>query len=87
MPILYDNPREVGADRVVNGIAAYEESAAAKAAVIVVDFGTATTFDAVSREGRVPGRRDLSGSADLRGRAVSTRREAAAHRRPQAGRA
>lgn len=46
--IRYDNPREVGADRIVNAVAAharYDE------AVIVVDFGTATTFDCVSREG------------------------------------
>ncbi|HVE83079.1 MAG TPA: type III pantothenate kinase, partial [Myxococcales bacterium] len=48
MPILCDNPREVGADRVVNAVAAYEK---VKGALIVVDFGTATTFDAVSGKG------------------------------------
>ena len=53
--------------------------------LIVVDFGTATTFDAVTREGRVSGRRDLSGRADFGRRAVSARRAAAAHRRAQAG--
>ena len=48
LPILTDNPREVGADRVVNAIAAYE---AYGGPVVVVDFGTATTFDAVSERG------------------------------------
>jgi type III pantothenate kinase len=56
MPVLYDNPKEVGADRVVNGIAAYEQFGRAKScAVIVVDFGTATTFDAVSAKGEYLG--------------------------------
>lgn len=56
MPILYDNPLEVGADRVVNGIAAYEEHGRAlRRPVIVVDFGTATTFDAVSADGEYLG--------------------------------
>lgn len=56
MPILYDNPSEVGADRVVNGIAAYEEYGRATARpVIVVDFGTATTFDAISPRGEYLG--------------------------------
>ena len=56
MPVLYDNPREVGADRVVNGIAAYEQFGREKQrAVIVVDFGTATTFDAVSAQGEYLG--------------------------------
>ena len=48
MPIKYDNPREVGADRIVNAVAAYEKY---QTALIVVDFGTATTFDYISREG------------------------------------
>ena len=52
MPILYDNPREVGADRVVNAVAAYERH---KGALIVVDFGTATTFDAVTAKGEYAG--------------------------------
>lgn len=52
MPILYDNPREVGADRVVNAVAAYEKH---KGALIVVDFGTATTFDAVTAKGEYAG--------------------------------
>ena len=48
MRILYDNPREVGADRIANAIAAY---AAYGGPTIVVDFGTATTLTAVSAEG------------------------------------
>lgn len=52
MPILYENPREVGADRIVNAIAAYER---ARGAVIVVDFGTATTFDCISGAGEYLG--------------------------------
>jgi type III pantothenate kinase len=52
MPILYDNPREVGADRIVNAVAAYERWGGP---LIVVDFGTATTFDAVSEKGEYLG--------------------------------
>ncbi|MGQ9689032.1 MAG: type III pantothenate kinase [Desulfobaccales bacterium] len=52
MPILYDNPREVGADRIVNAVAAYDQ---VHGSVIVVDFGTATTFDIVSRQGEYLG--------------------------------
>ena len=48
MPILYDNPKEVGADRIVNAVAAYYKY---KTSLIVVDFGTATTFDCISQEG------------------------------------
>lgn len=48
MSIQYDNPREVGADRIVNAVAAYEKW---KNTLIVVDFGTATTFDVVSADG------------------------------------
>jgi type III pantothenate kinase len=48
MAILVDNPLEVGADRIVNGVAAYSRF---HEAVIVVDFGTATTFDAISARG------------------------------------
>ncbi len=48
MPIQYDNPREVGADRIVNSVGAYEKY---RSALVVVDFGTATTFDYISREG------------------------------------
>ena len=52
MPILYDNPREVGADRIVNAVAAYEKY---KKDLIIVDFGTATTFDYVSAKGEYMG--------------------------------
>jgi type III pantothenate kinase len=52
MPILYEDPREVGADRIVNAVAGYEW---AKGAVIVVDFGTATTFDCVTKKGEYLG--------------------------------
>ena len=52
MPILYETPREVGADRIVNGLAAFER---AKGGVIVVDFGTATTFDCISPKGEYLG--------------------------------
>ena len=48
MRILYDNPREVGADRIANAIAAYAQYGGP---TIVVDFGTATTFTAVSADG------------------------------------
>ncbi|MGI9101053.1 MAG: type III pantothenate kinase, partial [Terriglobales bacterium] len=52
MPVLYDNPAEVGADRIVNGVAAFERYGGP---CIVVDFGTATTFDAVSAKGEYLG--------------------------------
>jgi type III pantothenate kinase len=52
MPILYDNPREVGADRIVNAVAAYEKY---RCGLIIVDFGTATTFDLVSSRGEYQG--------------------------------
>ena len=52
MPILYENPKEVGADRIVNSVAAYAKY---RSGVIVVDFGTATTFDCVSPAGEYLG--------------------------------
>ena len=52
MPILYDNPKEVGADRIVNSVAAFERT---RSACIVVDFGTATTFDYVTGRGEYAG--------------------------------
>ncbi len=48
MPIRYDNPHEVGADRIVNGVAAYESLGGP---VVIVDFGTATTLDVISADG------------------------------------
>jgi type III pantothenate kinase len=52
MPILYDSPQDVGADRIVNGVAA---AAAHGVPTVAVDFGTATTFDAVSPAGEYLG--------------------------------
>ena len=52
MPIYYDNPREVGADRIVNAVAAHEKY---EGDLIVVDFGTATTFDYVTKKGEYMG--------------------------------
>ncbi len=63
MPIRMDNPREVGADRLVNAVAAYER---VQGACVVVDFGTAITYDVVSEDGEYlggiisPGRRSRS---------------------------
>jgi type III pantothenate kinase len=52
LAIVLDSPREVGADRVVNAVAAYAQE---KKACIVVDFGTATTFDCISAKGEYLG--------------------------------
>lgn len=52
MPILYDNPREVGADRIANAVAAYERF---QKALVVIDFGTAITFDVISAAGEYVG--------------------------------
>jgi type III pantothenate kinase len=52
MPVRYENPREVGADRIVNSVAAFDLMGGP---VIAVDFGTATTFDCVSEKGEYLG--------------------------------
>jgi type III pantothenate kinase len=52
MQIKYDNPKEVGADRIVNAVGAYEKY---HTALVVVDFGTATTFDYISSKGEYMG--------------------------------
>jgi type III pantothenate kinase len=52
MPIRYDNPREIGADRLVNAVAIRDRY---EGAAVCVDFGTATTFDVVSRGGEYLG--------------------------------
>src|SRR5690348_3582518 len=52
MPVQYENPAEVGADRVVNGVAAFDKYGGP---CVVVDFGTATTFDVVSAKGEYMG--------------------------------
>jgi type III pantothenate kinase len=52
MPVQYDNPAEVGADRIVNSVAAFEKYGGP---CVIVDFGTATTFDCVSAKGEYLG--------------------------------
>jgi type III pantothenate kinase len=52
MPVLYENPSEVGADRIVNAVAAFEKYGGPS---VVVDFGTATTFDCVTAKGEYQG--------------------------------
>ena len=64
IPVLTDNPREVGADRIVNALAAYTKYGGP---AIVVDFGTATTFDVISENG------ELLGAAISPGLAVAAR--------------
>jgi type III pantothenate kinase len=54
MPILYERPGEVGADRIANAIAAYEQYGR-EAPLIIADLGTATTFDAVTAGGEYLG--------------------------------
>ena len=75
MPILYDNPREVGADRIANAVAAFEQYGGPS---IVVDFGTANTIEAISQKGEYLGGAIFPGieiSMDaLFGRAAALRR-------------
>jgi type III pantothenate kinase len=75
MPVLYDNPKEVGADRIANAVAAYDLYGGP---TIVVDFGTATTFDVISEAGEYLGGAIVPGieiSMDaLFGRAAALRR-------------
>ncbi len=52
MQVLYDNPAEVGADRIVNAVAAFEKYGGP---CVIVDFGTATTFDCISTKGEYMG--------------------------------
>ncbi|MDQ1437628.1 MAG: type pantothenate kinase [Acidimicrobiaceae bacterium] len=75
MPILYDNPKEVGADRIANAVGTFEAYGGPS---ICVDFGTATTFDCISAKGEYLGGAILPGigiSMDaLFGRAAALRR-------------
>ena len=75
MPVLYDNPKEVGADRIANAVGAYDLYGGP---TIVVDFGTATTFDVISSAGEYLGGAIIPGieiSLDaLFGRAAALRR-------------
>ncbi len=64
--IKYDNPREVGADRIVNAVAAYEKYKNRNKPLVIIDFGTATTFCAVMPNG------DYLGGAIAPGIAIST---------------
>ncbi len=84
MPIRLDNPRELGADRLVNAVAAWTRF---QRACIVVDFGTAITYDVVSDEGEYlggiisPGHRDLArGAGAARRQAVPDRARASRDR-------
>jgi type III pantothenate kinase len=75
MPILYDNPKEVGADRIADAVAAYEKYGGP---TVVVDFGTANTIEAISAKGEYLGGAIFPGievSLDaLFGRAAALRR-------------
>jgi type III pantothenate kinase len=75
MPVLYDNPKEVGADRIANAVGAFDLYGGP---TIVVDFGTATTFDIISEKGEYLGGAIVPGieiSLDaLFGRAAALRR-------------
>ena len=83
MPIRVDNPHEVGADRLVNSVAAYDRCGGA---CIVVDFGTTINFDVVSRRRRVPRRGVRPGRGDL-DRGAGPAGGAAVQGRPRAARA
>lgn len=52
IPLIYDNPKEIGADRIVNAVATFKEYGAP---AVVIDFGTATTFDVISEKGEYIG--------------------------------
>jgi hypothetical protein len=82
MQVLYDNPAEVGADRIVNAVAAFEKYGGP---CVIVDFGTATTFDCVSKKGEYMGGVICPGDWDFGGRAVSAHGAAAAGGDSQAG--
>ena len=81
MPILYDNPKEVGADRIANAVGAFDLYGGPS---IVVDFGTATTIEAVSAKGEYLGGAIFPGIEISLDALVRSRGGAAAHR---AGRA
>ncbi len=74
VPVRYDNPKEVGSDRITNAAAAVHLYGGP---AIVVDFGTSTNFDAVSERGEFVGGRAGAGHRDLRRRAVPAGRPAA----------
>ena len=77
MAVLVDNPLEVGADRIVNGVAAFHEYGGP---CIVVDFGTAITFDVISARGEYLGGVIAPGSEFPRRRCLRGRRSCRAWR-------
>jgi len=81
MPLRYDNPREIGADRLVNAVAAYDKI---RDAVVVVDFGTAITYDPVSAKGEYLGGIIAPGSRSRWTRSPSARPAAEDRPRPAA---
>ena len=82
MDIKYDNPREVGADRIVNAVAAYAKYGGP---VIIIDFGTATTFCAVDKKGNYLGGSICPGIGISTDALVQRTAEAAAYRNPPYG--
>lgn len=72
MPVHYDNPAEVGADRIVNAVAAFDKYGGP---CVIVDFGTATTFDCVSAKGEYMGGVICPGSAFRQTRCLSVQRD------------
>ena len=82
MPVQYDNPQEVGADRIVNSVAAFEKYGGP---CIIVDFGTAINFDAVSGARRISGRRARAGHRNFGGRAFRARRAPVSRRNQGSG--
>ena len=82
--IMVERPREVGADRLVNAVGAHMTLPAAP--LIVIDFGTATTFDVVDADGAYRGGVIAPGHQPLARGAAPGRRQAAAHRHPAARR-
>ena len=83
MNIRYENPKEVGADRIVNAVAAIELYGLP---LILVDFGTATTYDYIDEHGAIYRRRNRAGHRHFYGGLVSKSGEAAPHRAEQAER-
>ena len=82
MQVLYDNPAEVGADRIVNGVAAFEKYGGP---CVIVDFGTATTFDCISKKGEYMGGVICPGIGISADASVSAHGAAAAGRDSQTG--
>ena len=84
MPLKVETPLELGADRLCNSVAAFAEYGGP---CVVVDFGTATTWDVVSQEGGISRGGDCAGARDRRRGAVLARRQASQDRARRASRA